>query len=70
MYVLGEKTGFGYLLTEFYKGKTYQFQFQYYPSVTNKKEEAKKYSTEAKAINACKKLNNKVGRRFEVIKID
>jgi hypothetical protein len=55
---------------EYYKGKTYMVQGEIYACTSYKQSEAKKYSSEARAINACKKLNNKVGRRFEVIKID
>lgn len=68
MYILAETMGFGGMTLEYYGGKLYTVQHEYYPWICSK-EEAKVYSTEAKAKSACDKLNYKVGRNFEVVKI-
>jgi hypothetical protein len=66
MFILCEKTYWG---NEYYKGKTFIIQGECYPSASNNNEEAKQYTSKATADNACKKLNNKVGRCFEVIEL-
>jgi hypothetical protein len=66
MYILKERVVFS---TEFYLGKTYIYQGDCYPGVTTNRDEAKKYTTKVIAENACKKLNVKTGRNFEVIEI-
>jgi hypothetical protein len=70
VFILGERTGFGNMMLEFYAGKTYIVQGEYYPVTTNKKEEAKVYTSKARAENSCNKLINKVGRLFEIVEID
>jgi len=69
MFVLGEKTGFGNIMTEYYTGSTYIFQHEYFPNIDNDINKAKVYTTKARAENACNKLITKVGRLFEVIEV-
>lgn len=56
--------------TEYYLGKTYRFQYEYYPYVSKEIEVAKKYKSQKVADNACKKLNEKLAlQEFKVKKI-
>lgn len=66
MFILAEKVGFGDVF-EYYAGKTYVVQHEYYPWITSNSQEAKAYTSKVRAENACEKLNTKVGRNFKVI---
>ena len=63
MFILAEKTQWE---LEFYKGKTYINQGEYYPVVDGCKSGAKTYISKSRAVNACEKLNKKAGRCFKV----
>jgi hypothetical protein len=54
---------------EYYAGKTYIFQGEYYPVLCNRVEEAKQYTLRGRADNACIKLSKKVGRTFKVVEV-
>lgn len=70
MFVLVENTGFGGYTKEFYTGKTYICQGQCYPVTCDNKHEAKQYTSEKRAVNACEKLNDKIERIFTVEKYE
>jgi len=55
-----------YHYKDYYVGKTYIVLSEYYPWVSNNRNEAKKYTTRKRAENACIVLNKKVGRSFQV----
>ena len=72
MFVLGEVTTIGNI-TDFYEGKTFIVQGQYYPRTCRLKQGVKQYKSKGIAENACKSLNEKVahaGWNFEVINAD
>jgi hypothetical protein len=63
MFILFEKDRWG---TDYYKGGTYIKEGGCYPITGSLESEAKVYTSKLKAGNACKKLNNKVGRCFKI----
>lgn len=67
MFVLLENTKWG---QEYYEGGTYMYHGEYFPCITSKIDEAKKYSTRKRAENACNKINMKCGRMFKVVSIE
>lgn len=54
---------------DYYTGKTYVYQGGYYASY-GVKDQAKRYSSKKRAESAAKKLGEKVGYSFVVIKAD
>lgn len=68
MFVLVEKCNVFH--SDYYTGKSYIHQNDFYPCITSNINEAKKYSTKKIAKNSCGKLNNKIGRNFEVEKFE
>ncbi|AWZ50008.1 hypothetical protein C3495_14265 (plasmid) [Clostridiaceae bacterium 14S0207] len=63
MFILIEKENYH---VDFYEGKTYQYQGDIYPCVCSNQFKAKKYKSFKIAQNACKWLNKKTGRNFQV----
>jgi hypothetical protein len=51
---------------EFYSGKCYIHQGEYWPGTTHIKEDVKVYTSKGRAEKACKTLNEKVDTLFTV----
>lgn len=68
MFVLIESIG----SPEFYTGKTYVYEGDFYPTCSYNREDAKVYKSEKVALNSCNKLNSKIasGHIFKVIKLN
>lgn len=55
---------------QYYTGKTYTHQKEYYPITTSEISHAKQYKTNKIAENSCKKLNEKVGIKLFDFKVE
>lgn len=55
---------------DFYTGKTFISNGECYPCVSSNPNDAKKYTSEARAKNASDKLCEKVGRHFAIVPYD
>lgn len=51
---------------EFYAGKCYIHQGEYFPGTTHEKEKVKVYTSKGRADKACESLNIKVETKFTV----
>ncbi|ALS09976.1 hypothetical protein ABE82_26560 (plasmid) [Paenibacillus peoriae] len=56
--------------TDFYAGKTYIHQGQYFPCLADNEKPTKKYSSRKRAERAASKLKDKTGQTCEVMEVE
>lgn len=69
MFVLQEEVSIA-ILSEYYRGYTFQVQYETYPGVSNDIREAKKYKSIHNAEKSRDSLARKTGRLFEIVELE